>query len=999
MNFGLGLVLSFTDNATAGINNAVNSLDRLTQKAENANASLDQIASLSALSVVSGQIGNAFTSMGSTIISSLGQVIGKVNSTGQTLMYAENQLNALYKDSGKTGKEVIGQIQEYAETSMFEFENLIPAVTSLKSVGIEAFDSITSSMGNSKNNLLDYASALASFAPQMKNAYGTGINAAIGAMREYIAEGNAMSLKRGAGLDITGILGEDKGATIEERTRQVADLIEKLGMLDMVDVMKNSPMTKLSNMGDTLFKFTGMVSNSGVYDAINGLIDIFADFVSSIEDSRLESMAKTVGSALSSLIKPLEWVSKKIVALADGLLNLVENNPELVKLITIGVAVTGVLLLISGIALKVTSALSGLSLMLLVTGNSFKSIGTLMKTGILKILGTLIPFIATIALMRIAWKNDLAGIRTNVTYFVSSLVNSFRTASSAVRGSIGDLKMTIHELNNRNDFFSNLTLGIMKVMMVFQALSDAWGDYTLSEENFQKAKDLGILPLIENILDLKYKFDFFKQGFKDGWDEIGEKVSNIVESLTSKLDGTFLGDMLEGITNFLDRLASGDTQAWYDFGQSFADFTAKALAFAIAVKVIGTAFNIFKTVGTIIGGIFKAFFEVKTLLGGGMLAPVTKLGKAVLKIGTSFSKIIGGITKVFGVIKGVVMGVVGFISTITGLPAVVVGAIMVAIVAIVALVIKYRDQIFNALKAVGTWIYENIIAPVVNFFTTYIFPIISKVVEIVMKIVEIITTLFSVFINWIKTSFIDPIAQWFKGLWEGIVNGVSSFIEGVKAFFSPIVEWIKTNIIDPIAEFFKGLWEGIEFAFGVVADTITGVLKGAVNMVLQFICGLINGVIWALNGAIDLINMIPGVSITKIEKLEVPELAQGGIVSKPTHAIIGEAGTEAVMPLENNTAWIGRLAQMISSEMHSITPTSTSHMTPSNQGSSQGYMTTNNNNSQVIHGSTDNSVVFNQGAIQVTVQNATEEEAMRLARMVMELIKRQRQLDAMLHYS
>ena len=63
------------------------------------------------------------------------------------------------------------------------------------------------------------------------------------------------------------------------------------------------------------------------------------------------------------------------------------------------------------------------------------------------------------------------------------------------------------------------------------------------------------------------------------------------------------------------------------------------------------------------------------------------------------------------------------------------------------------------------------------------------------------------------------------------------------------------------------------------------------------------------------------------------------------------------------------------------------------------YLTNNHNNSQVVQGNTDNSVVFNEGAIQVHVQNATEEEAMRFAQKVMEYIKRQRELDNMLAYA
>lgn len=47
---------------------------------------------------------------------------------------------------------------------------------------------------------------------------------------------------------------------------------------------------------------------------------------------------------------------------------------------------------------------------------------------------------------------------------------------------------------------------------------------------------------------------------------------------------------------------------------------------------------------------------------------------------------------------------------------------------------------------------------------------------------------------------------------------------------------------------------------------------------------------------------------------EIPKLAKGGIVDKATLAMIGEAGKEVVMPLENNTAWIDKLADKISAK-------------------------------------------------------------------------------------
>lgn len=1055
MEFGLGLVLSFTDNATAGINNAVNSLNQLTSIAEDASNSLNQMASLSALSVVADQLGSAFLGAGKTIISTLGQVISSVNETGQTLMYAENQLNALYANSSKTGKDVLGEIQQYAKQSMFDFEQLVPAVISLKSVGIEAFDSITSSTGNAKYSLLDYASALASFAPQMKNAYGTGVNAAIGAMREYIAEGNALSLKRGAGLDITGILGEDKGATIEERTRQVADLVEQLGMLGMVDMMANSPQVKLSNMGDVLFQLKGMISDSGVREAINGIIDVFYNFVSSISDERLQNIAKNIGSALTSLITPVEWLAKKIVVLAEGLVKLVENNPMLVKFATVGTALAGVLLVLAGVVLKFTSAMSGVSLMILAFGKSFQSIGGLVKVGASKMLSTLLPLTATIALLALAWKSDFAGIRTNVTNFVTGVTSSFNTARQAVNGSVSDLTSTLTALQNKGDFFSNLTIGIMKVMTLFRALSEAWNDNTLSEDTFLKAKELGILPLIEAILDLKYRFGLFKDGFIQGWKDVSDGIKNALNGMLDSVKGTALESLVDGVSKLLQKLADNDAQAWYDFGESFGKFTASALALWGAFKVLGGAVSII----TKVVGVFKKLWGVITTVGG-------------------------AISSTLSIIGTVVTAVLGFFGVVVSAPAWVVGAITTALVAIVALIIKYRDEIWAVLKTIGSWIYENVIKPVadffvnlwngivtgvttafnavksflstvaswiynnviqpvVNFFMTYIYPFIEKIAEIVAKIIEIVVTLVSVFVQWVNNSVVQPIIQFFQNLWNGITtifqNVATWFTEkfqlavnGIKTAFSVVANWfsgvwnsIKSifnnvatwfgdkfrsavekikSFFSPLAEWFRGVWSKITSVFSnigtKIADAISGAVKGAINRVLSGAGRIINGFISALNFAIGVINAIPGVKISKVSKLSIPQLAQGGVVDKPTMAVIGEAGSEAVMPLENNTGWIGKLASMIATQMDYFRPTNSTHMNTTNQGdTNQRYMTNNSTSNTTYEGDTDNSVVFNEGAIQLNVQNASEEEAIRLAKKIMEYIKRQKELDRMTAYA
>ena len=83
--------------------------------------------------------------------------------------------------------------------------------------------------------------------------------------------------------------------------------------------------------------------------------------------------------------------------------------------------------------------------------------------------------------------------------------------------------------------------------------------------------------------------------------------------------------------------------------------------------------------------------------------------------------------------------------------------------------------------------------------------------------------------------------------------------------------------------------------------------------------GLINGFIKGINWAISIINKIPGVEINKLNLLEVPKFAKGGVVDRPTIAMVGEAGKEAVMPLERNTGWIDQLASKLGDKIGGAT--------------------------------------------------------------------------------
>lgn len=87
---------------------------------------------------------------------------------------------------------------------------------------------------------------------------------------------------------------------------------------------------------------------------------------------------------------------------------------------------------------------------------------------------------------------------------------------------------------------------------------------------------------------------------------------------------------------------------------------------------------------------------------------------------------------------------------------------------------------------------------------------------------------------------------------------------------------------------------------------------------LNAVIGLINSAISGLNRIyVDIPSWVPGfggktfgLSIPKI-----PYLAKGGIIDSPTLAMVGEAGKEAVVPLENNKGGLRELASLLLSEM------------------------------------------------------------------------------------
>lgn len=176
--------------------------------------------------------------------------------------------------------------------------------------------------------------------------------------------------------------------------------------------------------------------------------------------------------------------------------------------------------------------------------------------------------------------------------------------------------------------------------------------------------------------------------------------------------------------------------------------------------------------------------------------------------------------------------------------------------------------------------------------------------------------------NGIKAAFANP-QEFFSGVLNKIKGAISSIDSWMGEKFGAAWENVKAKFAG-VGTFFTNVWNTIKNIFSkvgtAIADGIKGAVTSAVNRVLSTATKIINGFISAINFAIDIINAIPGVNIKRLEKLNVPQMAKGGVVDSATLAVIGERGKEAVMPLENNLEWLDKLAGMLNDRMGGSQP-------------------------------------------------------------------------------
>lgn len=153
------------------------------------------------------------------------------------------------------------------------------------------------------------------------------------------------------------------------------------------------------------------------------------------------------------------------------------------------------------------------------------------------------------------------------------------------------------------------------------------------------------------------------------------------------------------------------------------------------------------------------------------------------------------------------------------------------------------------------------------------------------------------------TGIFTNFGSWFSERWNDVTNALSN----VSSWFGDTFTRAYNAVVDAfsgIGSFFSGVWSTVESIFvnagQMVGEAVGGAFRSAVNAVLGTIENVVNGFIGMINGVLGAVRNLPGLGwVGSIGYVSLPRLARGGIVDSPTVAMIGEAGKEVVMPLEN----------------------------------------------------------------------------------------------------
>ena len=223
-----------------------------------------------------------------------------------------------------------------------------------------------------------------------------------------------------------------------------------------------------------------------------------------------------------------------------------------------------------------------------------------------------------------------------------------------------------------------------------------------------------------------------------------------------------------------------------------------------------------------------------------------------------------------------------------------------ALVPLVNFLASVLAPVIQIVSDVLTILWQNVVVPLANAVMNILGKQFEALCDIfngfVVPIVNDVIKVFQFLWDKVLSPIVDFLWDYFQPVFEDVFKAIGDLIDGLSQAFG--------GLIDFVAGIFSRDWErawgGIKDIFKGVFNGVISVVEGALNKIidgLNFFLGKFNSIVSGVGNIIGI-----SVSIPEISKVELPRLATGGIVYKPTYAEIGEAGKEGILPLTNRAA-------------------------------------------------------------------------------------------------
>ena len=398
---------------------------------------------------------------------------------------------------------------------------------------------------------------------------------------------------------------------------------------------------------------------------------------------------------------------------------------------------------------------------------------------------------------------------------------------------------------------------------------------------------------------------------------IAEYINGYVENADWELIGETLGEGINTAINFLHGFIT--TLNWRKIGEGIGtgiDTAIKTIDWGKIAETIGGFFiGAFNMLSGFIQNIDWQNLgrTIIQFLGeidwGGIVASIFEL------LGSALG---GAVGLLWGVIDEVVNNIVSYFSRKIEEQG---GNIVAGL----------WQGIADAFSSVGTWIYKNIFEPFIKGFKDafgikspskvmkemggyLIEGLLNGLLGLKDKVVE----------TWNKvkgwfTEIKGKASVWFadkkeniKKKWDDLTSNIKDKTAEMKAKISQKWSDLKkswTNITDNIKDKTANMKAKIGTTWSDLKSKWNSLLNNfkdkTVNVKVTLSTIIDNLKSWLNKNFIDKFNnYMPN-------WLKLPKLAKGGIAYAPQMALIGEAGKEAVLPLENNTEWLDMLADRL----------------------------------------------------------------------------------------